>query len=1320
MTPQEVAELASLRAKYGTASYSPESDVPAPGSDQGFFPRFGERLANIPGNVVSGLVTAGNQFFGDGQAAADGYTKVPDVFNIPDAQNWQQQGADLAGGVAQVVAESLIPGGAVTRGARLLGAGARTAAILGDVGAGAYLGAQHGSEEAAAMGAEFGGMGAISQFLPGGGVGRALLRGGLNAAIPLASSAIRGEDPLTKENAISAGAMAVLGSGVLGAAGKRLMKRKVVEAPPIEAEGYPQNPVPGPDDRFALPGPTVAPEARTWRQLPDGPQNPNTAFVMGEGTAPRPLIRRPEPFIEGEFRRVDEPLQLPAPLLSKAESLPTKDTAAAPAQTGAAADPQQRMTERLADFERRSRTLGDAMNSGDIVTFNGQRGKLVPGEDGIYFRKVMSREQQRVFGNAPEASIADVEGLGLHKQAKAAPVEVEPPFERQQFGARNRQQFGQAGSTDLEANPLTRFAPQIIGAAAGATTDDENRLRGAAIGALGGASLPRAGRQLLRTLRNPRAAIAEEQKLGVLPAGLKRLLPKQEAKLEAAAQAQERGEKTLLGGAVRRYERDFAGPSAEVQGALERGKGFQAVQLEAIQAANQKFEGLVKTATPAQLDQVQAFKNGPKLPSDEATLRRAIGDEPAKGFIEAVRSQEAMQLAHGEADPLKRGDMILDTLGTHTTRAFKAFVDPENWKPTEAQTKAVSDLFAKLPENQGKDPWQISRDVANYRAEKLGSANGGKLSPGSARIEATLFKSRKDLSPEIRAFLGEITNPLEAQIATNAKLANTAHKAKSIAEVSNLKDADGHGLVMSDIELRDAVRAAEAKGDTATANKLKAYQPFPESPGFGAMAGKNTPREVIDAFDAHGEGMKASNGFFNTHINSLFKKSMTAWNPGSHARQWIGVYQQGALARVMNPVHYVNAAKALVDNGDVRRKMVKLGIIGADYSTHELNKDLQRAGDLLNPKKKGILGKVNDAVSKAYGLPDSIARTGAYLANEPRFIQQGMKKGLSGPALATYAENATQAFVNRYTPNFGSASNAVKWGRTAPLMNPFLTYTAEMARIMKNLGEDVISSKSTSADRTWAVFGLTHLAAVPLALAAAGEAALSAKDREDWSKVDKLSPEYIRSQIKIPTGRNKDGSFRYFSMGPISPAGDFVSMARSLARGDMSAAMSSNPLIGIDKTPILNLAANQIFGQDHVTKEPLNTPLARAKNVAKGLLPPLTPGVGSDWNRGVNAFTPNQSGGLGVTDARTGRRDTPADSGRALIGLRTSSIQPRSLIANKKREMTDAITQAKSDLHRVLRTDAAEPVKAKARALFRRKQQEAVTDYRKIMATVRG
>lgn len=1251
----------------------------------------GEGIVNIPADLLN--------------LAASPGSKLPRIeahdpmFDPGPSSGFADTASDFAGGAAKTVGQFL----ATKRLLKPIGiTGAAASPTTGFI-----MGSPEGLPSAALSAAEFAGLGAAAG-LP------LFKRIAANTAIPVAGQLIRGQNPTDMGSAIGTAAQVILGE--LGARGERPVYQPNTNAADL-----------------------LNARARLLRTAPETTVSPSlfsemAAATEGEATlasnvAPLPRkLFRPIDYAEPLADKMPEPPKIiPGEPLSTAEPSGLQSAKAQETSLEARSAVEPTLMRRKSASE--SGSVGGTGFRPDPQLSDFQQYQA------IQERMATMMRDRSAFNPRGEMTPEFIELWQNSENIKNRNGGM-PPKEGP-FVPRDRSTEG-AASFPLMAHLGSGAAGAAAGYAQGDT--DEERIRNAALGFAGGLVAPSVGRTLFRGLKRAGGAVersaglsGESGESGVVmsKAGknlLRKVAPNLEPKLEAAAREQERNRPSFLGGATRFAERNITSAQPTVQTAQELGKGFQHDLSERATLATKNLAPIFNKADPKDLASIEAF-NASKgtgaswSPAEESRLRSAIGDSAAESVMELRRVEEqAQQTLSASAKP-KREQLIQDTLGTYDTRAFRAFLSPDKWQKDLAANPAKRDAavnaFAAHPSFKGMHIEDIQQAVDEYGANIARKAKGQAPTnqARSQKIDQFLFTHRKELSPEVLDYLGEVKNPIEKRVLTVAKLLRSSAQAKTIRELLNSTDEAGNKLAMTVEERRTAIDDAVAKGDLQRANELRGYQQIEDVEGFGKMAGMMAPREVIDALNTHREVMSAGYDKMLSTVNNVLKQSLTVANPATHIRNWAQILTQGLIARVYNPVRYVEAVKVLRDKRDTWRKMVRLNIAGADYTSAELHSSAADLEEFLNPSGNRILRGAKSAgraAQKLYGLPDNVTRIAAYLENEPRFIAEGQAKGLTGAALNDYAEKATQRFVNRYTWNYGAVSPLVKNLRNKPFINPFISYTAEMGRILKNLGEDVLTGDAKT--KAWAVANLSQLLALPAILAAAGEQQLSEKDQKDWQVVDKLGPSYLRSQIKMPTGRNKDGTFRYLNLSPLVSAGDFYSVAKSLAKGDWSAIMGNNPLVGIDKTPALNLAATLINREDRFTGQKIKDAGDVASVLSSSVLPPF---AGYQGKRLLRALTPNDEGGLGLVDQRTGREDTPSRVIPNLLGVPVSSVNPRALFRRAQMDASEELQDAKSELRKVLSTNAAPSVKEKAISLFRKKAQAIQEEQRRLFESVR-
>jgi hypothetical protein len=161
-----------------------------------------------------------------------------------------------------------------------------------------------------------------------------------------------------------------------------------------------------------------------------------------------------------------------------------------------------------------------------------------------------------------------------------------------------------------------------------------------------------------------------------------------------------------------------------------------------------------------------------------------------------------------------------------------------------------------------------------------------------------------------------------------------------------------------------------------------------------------------------------------------------------------------------------------------------------------------------------------------------------------------------------------------------------------------------------------------------------------------------------------------------------------------------VQTARNILNGEWSAVAQTNPIVGLNRTPVLNMATEAITGKDPVTGAPSEGVVSMLR---KNTLPGWLPG-GYGAKRLSQGFARNAEGGRGITDDR-GRTETPGTALAGLVGVSVSQQNTRRLLQSKGRQQTEQDRQAKTILNRVLRSDADQAAKAEAAAEYQEKRR---------------
>ncbi len=723
--------------------------------------------------------------------------------------------------------------------------------------------------------------------------------------------------------------------------------------------------------------------------------------------------------------------------------------------------------------------------------------------------------------------------------------------------------------------------------------------------------------------------------------------------------------------------------------AVETRKNFDTL-MQTIHAAAGPKEARRLMGTMGQyITRSHALISDPKFYPDDATIQTAMDN-----------------LAHYKTDSF----LSSVESGAHTPAAGAPSTNLTIGGKTYIVTPQAKDLFENLytPESLRAIVTQQIKEIKSYGE----AVKQGVVSSDAASLTGGLFTGRKEIDIARQALLGTHTAPQEMIRATFNKLLPSAHSAHQMLELTTAKEASGlAGRFASDLEYTQAVRRLKdqislthdpvaKRGLQSQLNELSAYMPVSsDNPSMGLFQGSYVSRHVFSQLDDIMNPFGALEEFMGTgfkKFNEVFKETHLVWNPVVQARNAVQIPAMLVLGRAAHDVKAMTTAFDIVfknHTSDIARWAVRNGSMSGNPVKGEFNFNMR---ELLDGSADGqILGKfkqLRQFLHLAYSKPDDFVRTSTFIAAARR---EAKRLGVPEDQmhLNQAVTDAARTFMNRRTMDYANVPKWVKEGRQIPLVSPFLTYAHEIVRITKNAGVDAAKGDLVTAA------GLAGLSVFPFLAQSQAEDSLSSVDRAAWNKGQAAAQDYSRPRFKLPVSRNKDGTFNYYDITPLMPFGDYLMMGRSLAKGDVRSALQVNPIAGVEKSPLLNLAAAQVAGKDIHTQREFRDSWDRAKNILQAISPPLTPGIGADWAR----TAPEALGGkIGQTNVKTGRTFTIKGAlMRNIIGMDESQINPDMAVATMVKIAQHDIANERQYLNDVL----------KSQGISKEAQQRAINRY---------
>lgn len=1278
MTPEQIQRLTELREKYSSGQrYVAPSEPTPPAERPGFFSRMGQVASNtlwqplvrMGGNIGQSVInaaTGGNYDTGAQDAlmmiTGRGMENTPGDeigFDVPEAQSGWETAADITGSVLGSLPSYISGTRALSALGRAGGLSQTGARIFGAAGTGAAMGGVHGgAKESAIQAGEFGLQEASMMLLPRSvqPIGRALFQGASGAGIGTAGQLMRGNDISSPEALTHIGIMGALPAAMEG---RGIVKQLFSKAEP------------------KLASPVAEPTVADFSEIDAAARADDAALALRKQ---RDLIEH-EASTEGRFTA--EEMNERARIEYEADALA-----------------ELRMHEESAGNEllQTIKDLGGLPSLSKDSSLRGEVKKIFETTRGKQIRMQLVRKSQPLGLDKLNESLKqygfqfDTPAQMLEAVGEAIDGARIVAYERPMEGSRLRP-LGESGAV----SPVLLGKVAATGAVA-AASDEENRVRNTALaaGALFGVPMLK---------RSPELRQQMQELAGKKLTGTTRDMSFGQ---RALANIQRFGERFF------NLDRDAMIGTIKQQ-AMGRAETLAGDIVKVVRNA----EPVLRKLTQPQKQDFMAYLRSDRGPQAEWFLKNSgLPKEAVDSALAAVGIQKELQgiWQAAQSDPQKAA-LIAKTLGSWQTTAYEAYLRPQKWGHTQAQFDAVVKENMQMPQYAGMSRQQIVDDVKTWLRE-VKDFDGDfyrMATEGKSRMSRSAFINKKMLTPAVRDILGEIKDPWERQVLSVTKLAEGAAAAQAVTDFAKLSDARGVRLAMTQAEREAAITAASAKGDSATVSALNEMVEVPDNSGLGVLA-KSTKGEKMYAQRQVLDAMKAGPGFGGKlpqwaefiskglgAINAPIKAVQTVWNSSTHMRNLVQIPFQ-AIGAGVGPLEMVKNLRRVADSGTYRNSGKTLGRLAMEdnmASAHlgfaELRSISESMEAMMSKGVSGAWARTNAAVKKLYGISDKLVRTAAYV----KYMDEAEKMKMPVAAARRYAVEMT----NRYTHNYSNVSEAVGIARNIPLVNPFLSYTAETLRIMKNRAEEVLSPSTPLKRRAEAALAIAGFVGLGEGMKAVVENfASDEKSRAALEAIRPVLPDFERGRLNASVG--KGGEVDALNLNPFLPAGDIVSTAQGIISGDWAAVFASNPIAGA-RSPLWSMASEISTGRNPFSgKQNYGTYERFVEPVLKTFLPPLAPPAGRQFKELRDSFSENSEGGLGITDPLYGRTRSPKQSLLSLSGVSVKSYDMDRVLNQRFFNLDKELSDAKSEARAILRTNASAPAKKRAEDAFYKKAGE--------------
>jgi hypothetical protein len=503
----------------------------------------------------------------------------------------------------------------------------------------------------------------------------------------------------------------------------------------------------------------------------------------------------------------------------------------------------------------------------------------------------------------------------------------------------------------------------------------------------------------------------------------------------------------------------------------------------------------------------------------------------------------------------------------------------------------------------------VNQPIASYY-------RGGKQDRG-------ILQERSKIPAELRAVMGEITDPGTRLLASVAKQAEFVARTKFLLEVKN-KAAD------IDLQPPSATGLPIVKDNHMTRLDGEGYGPLNgwyASPNLQSML--SDVREVLATFEQVTAEAGSNPGKLT---NATLTKALDIW---------MGVAGKSKQLQIignlfLQPLNFLGSFGALAVNGNIRpdtygkgfldavalvryARNPSLGLGRADAAVRygvtdsatvgELKglpyEKIQTFAKLMSGKKPSTifraLKSANMTLTEGYAMMDVWAKI-ANFHNEVEQLKSYYKKN---------NESRTEEEINREAADIVNRTN-VTYKRAVPIIKAFErggitnfgtyfyeTFRSQLGNAYQGLKEitvDVAKAKTPAAKAEKLARGTKRLAGQAAFWGFATEitsvlnAMMFGDDDDDWDK-RALLPEYMQNQDMYTVGLDANGKPIMFAVSRVDPFGPVTDIMRQAALGGMDFEKGLKQLTDLYVTPrivpqIVKLVGT-IAGDDRPTKTPL-------------------------------------------------------------------------------------------------------------------------------------
>jgi len=630
-------------------------------------------------------------------------------------------------------------------------------------------------------------------------------------------------------------------------------------------------------------------------------------------------------------------------------------------------------------------------------------------------------------------------------------------------------------------------------------------------------------------------------------------------------------------------------------------------------------------------------------------------------------------------------DNILDNIGSYMTRSYEVFDNPD-YKPSEeiiqAAKNKLRDQYREIAEDlAAKNNNTVEAELQKLVDEKIQDiltvegANdylqGSKLGSKGTSI----LKQRIDIPSEIRALMGEYTDPALNYARSVQKISALVANQQFL---NKMKEA-GEGVFFFN-ERTDEFNTQIAAEGSDTMNPLNGMYTTPEI----AEAMNNSPIVSVSG---------PLSGLYDVWLKAVgsVKYSKTILSPATHAKNVIGNLFFMSYNGYTNPKDYFNSLQVLyndfrgLSDKDLRQKLdeyIRAGIINQSATLGEIKAMFRSEGQIedilikrmndpkLSPvsKIKKKIKKVGDFAQNLYQAEDDFFKIISYENEKRRYADAFFNKSFDSLNDAERKEvlDYITEITKNILPNYSRIGELGQFMKAFPVAGTFISFQIEAMRTAYNIIDLTFKELKDPRTRSIGVKRLTGILAT-IGVKSAILSLFGVADEEEQEAARITLPPWAKNANIIITEMKNDG-LKYINFSASDPHGFLDKALIGYMKGEniyesMGAAVDE--IVGpfYKKDILFNALTNITANQDDYGREIFNetdTPNEVTDKIMSRLWKVFEPGAVTSARKVLGSDTPFNE----IIGQLTGFKEWPIDLKEQVL-YKSIDIKARSSEASK-------------------------------------------------------